>query len=147
MDDETLTPFVDALSASLIIMILVAISFILQNITSIRDVAKQHVVDSKVEEEDGSPIKFNDPLSVDHENNEILFILNFKLADNDIKIIREELMSYERVKITIGGKQSERKMTANLIRFLAMMQLPRESNVETTIVPSRSTVSKLSWSN
>ena len=84
MDDETLTPFVDALSASLIIMILIAISFILQNAIAIHESAKEFV-DFEIEEEEYNPIDFRRPIKINIEKGEILFLVNFKLNKDEIE--------------------------------------------------------------
>ena len=81
MNDEALTPFVDALSASLIIMILIAISFILQNAIAINASAKEFV-DVQVKDNDYNPITFRPALKVDIESREILFLVNFDLDNN-----------------------------------------------------------------
>jgi len=144
VDDETLTPFVDALSASLIIMILIAISFILQNAIVIGSSAK-NFVDFQVEEETYSPIEFRRPLRVDIEKKEILFIVNFELTEEEISAIREDMLQYPKVNLHIKSKQSERKSTANLIRFISMIDLPKQIVVSTKIEASTTTTSHLTW--
>jgi hypothetical protein len=145
VDDETLTPFVDALSASLIIMILIAISFILQNAIAIHESAK-NFVDFKINEESFSPVSFRRPLKIDIKNKEILFLVNFELNKEEIEEIRNEIMQYSTLNLHVKSKQSDRKSTANLIRFLSMIDLPKNISVKTHIEPSKSTVSYLIWS-
>jgi hypothetical protein len=145
VDDETLTPFVDALSASLIIMILIAISFILQNAIAIHESAKEFV-DFKIDEEEYNPIAFRRPVKIDFENNKILFLVNFELNEKEIETIRSQILQNATLTISVNSKQNDRKSTANLIRFLSMMDLPSSIFVKTNIEQSKSTVSYLTWS-
>ena len=145
MDDETLTPFVDALSASLIIMILIAISFILQNAIAIHESAKEFV-DFEIEEEEYNPIDFRRPIKINIEKGEILFLVNFKLNKDEIETIRNEILKNPTLSINVKSKRSERKSTVNLIRFLSMMNLPDSISIKTNIESSKSTVSYLTWS-
>jgi hypothetical protein len=145
VDDETLTPFVDALSASLIIMILIAISFILQNAIAIHESAKEFV-DFEIDEESYTPIAFRRPIKIDYESKEILFLVNFELNEEEVTKIRNEILQNTTLTLHVKSKQSDRKSTANLIRFLSMMDLPKNISVKTHIETSKSTVSYLTWS-
>lgn len=145
MDDETLTPFVDALSASLIIMILIAISFILQNAIAIHESAKEFV-DFEIDEENYTPIAFRRPIKIDYESKAVLFLVNFELNEEEVTRIRNEILQNATLTLHVKSKQSDRKSTANLIRFLSMMNLPKNISVKTHIDISKSTVSYLTWS-
>lgn len=145
MDDETLTPFVDALSASLIIMILIAISFILQNSIAI-DQSARAFVDLQIEEKKYSPVVFAKPLRVDMEKREILYLSNFELTDEEINLIRNDIVQHKTLSIYIESKQSDKKNTANLVRFIAMLNLPQEISVKTRITRSKTIIDHLRWS-
>ena len=145
MDDETLTPFVDALSASLIIMILIAISFILQNSIAI-DQSARAFVDLQIEEKKYSPVVFAKPLHVDIKKREILYLSNFELTDEEINLIRSDIVQYKTLSIYIESKQSDKKNTANLLRFIAMLDLPQEISIKTRITRSKTIIDHLRWS-
>ncbi len=132
MNDEALTPFVDALSASLIIMILIAISFILQNAIAINQSAKEFV-DVQIEGNDYNPVTFRPALKVDIDVRAILFLVNFDLDDVTKNKIREEIINYTALTVTIRTRQSDRQSTANIIRFINMMDLPQDIQVTTVI--------------
>lgn len=145
MDDETLTPFVDALSASLVIMVLVSICFTLQNIISIRDSAKQ-VVDIKSEENgNNSPVIFRPALEFNLEDRYINYYINFKLTQENISKLKSQLEGAKQLKITIKSKQSQNKSTSNLINFITLLELPPELKVTTSIEKSDLYYSKLEW--
>jgi hypothetical protein len=145
VDDEALTPFVDALSASLIIMILVAISFILQSAIAINESAKAFI-DFEIKNENHTPIFFREPLNIDFEKKEITFLINFELNEEEIAQIKSDLLQKSTLSLRIKSKQPDRQSTANIIRFLSMIDLPEGISVKTSIEPTKSTVSYLIWS-
>ena len=145
MDDETLTPFVDALSATLIIMILVAISFILQTALSL-EASARGFVDIPIISKHYTPIDFKQPLRVDVDKREILYLVNFILNDDDILKIKDSLANKKEFKIVVYTNQTEEKATVNILRFLSMIELSSDVNVTTKIILSRSLVGRLTWS-
>jgi hypothetical protein len=145
MGDETLTPFVDALSATLIIMILVAISFILQTALSLEATARGFV-DVPIISKLYTPIEFKKPLLVNVDKREILYLVNFTLNDDDILKIKDSLANKKEFKVIIYTNQTEQKATVNILRFLSMIKLSSDVNVTTTIIQSRSLVGRLTWS-
>lgn len=145
MDDETLTPFVDALSASLIVMVLIAISFILQNAIALNDSAQSYV-DVSVKDDAYSPIFFRKPVKIDFDKKEILFLVNFELTEIEIENLRNELLQYSSLNFRIESRETDKKSTASLIRFILMMSLPKDIPITTEIKQTKNTLSKLIWS-
>jgi hypothetical protein len=146
MDDETLMPFVDALSASLIIMILVVISFILQTTLSLEASAKGFVAIA-MNSKNYTPIEFNRPLRIDIDKKEVLYLINFTLNKEEILKIKSSMIKESEVIIIIHTNQSVEKATVNLVRFYKMIKLPPEINIKSKIIHSESVVDRLTWSD
>jgi hypothetical protein len=146
VNDDTLTPFVDALSASLCVMVLVSISFIVQNTLQLVSAAKGHVEKSIIKS-DQIPIKFNLPIAIDLSKNEITYASNFRLTETEIEYIRQDIDNFGKVKIVLMSNQSQAKSTANLIRFLLMLKLADGMPIETEIIEISSPVSLLKWAD
>jgi hypothetical protein len=152
VDDEALTPFVDALSATLIIMVLVAISFILQTTLSLETSARNFV---NTPAESAIPIKktaynpfnFQRPLRIDTDKKEILYFINFTLSYEDILNIKKSISSEKILNIMIRSNQSQEKATINMLRFIKLINLPKAIEIKTEIIESGSTVNRLTWSN
>ena len=152
MDDETLTPFVDALSATLIIMVLVAISFILQTTLSLEASARNFMSISDggfttVERTPYNPFDFQRPLRIDTDKKELLYFINFTLSNEDILNIKTSMSNEKTLNIMMRSNQSQEKATINMLRFIQLMSLPKAIEIKTEIIESGSTVNRLTWSN
>lgn len=146
MDDQTLAPFVDALASALIMMVLVAVFFLLQSMSSIAASAKLYTVSIDKNVKQFSPIVFHKPLKVDLDKNELLYVLNFELELDDIKAIRNEILAAKKeVKVIVKSDDIEKKVMVNLLRFLHQIDLPKEQKVKTVFAKSNSTISKIIW--
>ena len=147
MDDNTLAPFVDALASALIMMVLVAVFFLLQSITSIAESAKLYTVSpNTLEEKRFSPIFFHKALRVDLEKNEILYMSNFNLTPETLEKVKQELIeATTEVTLTFYSNDSDTKITANLLRFLGQLDLPRDKVPKIAFAESESTISKIIW--
>jgi hypothetical protein len=144
MDDETLTPFVDALSATLIIMVLVCISFIVQSALTVADSARKYT-EIKVSEDESVPIEFNSPLKIDLEKNELVYLVNFEMNQDEITLIKKDLEGVSSVEFVVSSKDTEKKSVANLFRFLIALNLSKEVTVRTKIVRIDESLSKITW--
>lgn len=147
MDDNTLAPFVDALASALIMMVLVAVFFLLQSITSIAESAKLYTVSpNTLEEKKFSPIFFHKALKVNLEKNEILYMSNFDLTPEELDKVKQEISeATTEVKLTIQSNDSDTKTTANLLRFLGQLDLPSGKVPKIIFAESESTISKIIW--
>lgn len=148
MDDETLAPFVDALASALIIMVLVALFFLLQSATSLSSSAKLMTVSVSPVAEDRplfTPISYRKPISVDFDDNKIVYLLNFELSEADREKLKEVVSKHRNVVFTFYSNDVDTKITANMIRFLIELALPQEINVKTIIEKSDSSLSKVRW--
>jgi hypothetical protein len=146
MDDDTLTPFVDALSATLIIMVLVSISFIVQSALTVADSARKYT-EVKLDEDESVPIEFNKPLKIDIDKNELIYLVNFELTPEEVKAIKDDFYGSKSVEFVVRSKDSDKKAAANLLRFLIALNLSKEINVKTRIVQMDESLSKITWSN
>lgn len=145
MDDEALAPFVDALASSLIVMVLVCIFFLIQTSTAITSAAKLESVVNLEEKEHYSPIVFRDIFRSDLAENEFEYVVNFKLKENFIAQIKDNIGDAQALTIIIESRDSEKKSAVNILRFLQFMQLPKHIKIKTEIQGSNSVLSKLRW--
>jgi hypothetical protein len=148
MDDETLAPFVDALASALIIMVLVAIFFLLQTATSLESAAKVMSISEKPVEEDRplfNPVIFRKPMSVDLANNHIVYLVNFELNEQQLEEVRNDMLQGQTINISFYSNDKEMKTTANLIRFLMKLNLPKDVSIQTSIQTSDSSLSQVKW--
>lgn len=148
MDDETLAPFVDALTTALIIMVLVAMFFLLQSVAAISSSAKLMTVSSAPVEEDRpyfNPIVFRKPVSVNFPANEIVYLINFELKADELSQLKEVLMKYKQVNFVFYSNDTDTKIVANMVHFLGALALPAEIKVVTRIEKSDSSLSKVKW--
>jgi len=145
MKDSSLGPFVDALASALIMMVLVAVFFLVQSITSIEKSAKLYTVGTLAEDK-YSPIVFRRPLKVDIEKNELIYLLNFDIKPEDILAIRNKMIASEKeITVTFISGDSDKKTTVNMLRFLLQLDLPDDVNLNTIFVKTNSTISKITW--
>ena len=145
MDDEALAPFVDALASSLIVMVLVCIFFLIQTATAISSAAKLESVANVEDKEYYSPISYREIFSSDLTNNEFKYVVNFKLTKEFIGQIKDKLADAKKVKIVVETRDSEKKSTVNILRFLQYLALPKKIKIKTEILKSNSVLSKLRW--
>lgn len=144
MDDDTLAPFVDALSSALIIMVLVSIFFMLQTATSLSSAARQQSLND-IEEHDSSPIIYQDIVRANLEEHQFEYLINFKLEKEFVEKIRAQLVDAKSVKIAIHSRDNSRKNTVNLMRLLAYLKLPPEIKVQTSMQLSTNVTSTVKW--
>lgn len=144
MDDETLTPFVDLLSGTLVIMLLVAMSFIIQGAVIVTDSARKYT-QIKIEEDESSPIEFNRILKIDLDKNEIVYLVNFELTPEEVESIKKDLSGLKSVEFIVSSKDTEKKSVANLFLFLTALKLSKELEVRTKIVSIDESLSKITW--
>lgn len=144
MDDDTLAPFVDALSSALILMVLVSIFFMLQTATSLSSAAKQQSLND-IQENAYSPIMYHDVMRSNLDEHEFSYLVNFKLNKDFIEDIRAQMLDAKKVKITIYSRDDVKKNTVNLIRLLKYLQLPAQIKVETSMQPSTDVLSTVKW--
>lgn len=148
MDDDTLAPFVDALASALIMMVLVSIFFLIQTATSITTSAKLHTINShEVDEQNPlfTPIVYRDVVEYELENNKFKYVVNFKMEDKYVALIKQSLVDAKEIKIIIESNDSQKKSVVNIITFLDSIKLPAGVKVKTEINKSDSVLSKLSW--
>ena len=144
MDDDTLAPFVDALSSALIIMVLVSIFFMLQTATSLSSAARQQSLND-IAEHDSSPIIYQDIVRANLEEHQFEYLINFKLEKEFVEKIRAQLVDAKSVKIAIHSRDNSRKNTVNLMRLLAYLKLPPEIKVQTSMQLSTNVTSTVKW--
>ncbi|ROV59502.1 hypothetical protein EGH82_13460 [Vibrio ponticus] len=144
MNDDSLAPFVDALASSLIVMVLVCIFFLIQTSATITSAAKMEAV-VEVEDQAYTPIVYREIFGSDLENKEIKYVVNFKLEPQLVEQIRAQLNDVENVKVIIESRDSEKKSAVNIMRFLAILDLPEAMKITTEIVESKSVISKVRW--
>ncbi|WED20666.1 hypothetical protein L3Q72_08380 [Vibrio sp. JC009] len=144
MDDDTLAPFVDALSSALILMVLVSIFFMLQTATSLSSAAKQHSIND-IDENKYSPIVYHDVMRANLDEHQFEYLINFKLEKEFIEQIRSQMLEAKKVKIIIHSRDDVKKNTVNLMRLLAYLKLPSEIKVETSMQTTTNVLSTVEW--
>lgn len=144
MDDDTLAPFVDALSSALIMMVLVSIFFMLQSATSLNAAAQKASLND-FQESEYNPIVYHEVMRSNLEGHQFEYLINFKLEQEFIDSIREQLLEAQKVKFTIYSRDDLKKSTVNLIRLLKYLQLPSHIKVETSMQPTTNVLSKVKW--
>lgn len=144
MNDETLAPFVDALSSALIVMVLVSIFFMLQTATSLSSAAKEQSLND-IQDHNRSPIVYRDVMRSNLDENQFEYLINFKLEAEFLEKIRAQMVNAEHVKFTVYSRDSARKNTVNLMRLLAYLKLPSKLKVETSMQSTTDVLSKISW--
>lgn len=144
MDDDTLAPFVDALSSGLIVMVLVSIFFMLQTATSLTSAAKQMTLNN-INENRYTPIVYHDVKRVDLEAHKFNYLINFKLEPELIELIKLQMIEATKVKFTIYSRDDDKKNTVNLLRLLAYLQLPSTIKVETSMQSTTEVLSTVQW--
>ncbi|MDV7105621.1 hypothetical protein R3X26_14535 [Vibrio sp. TH_r3] len=144
MDDDTLAPFVDALSSALIMMVLVSIFFMLQTATSLNSAAKQQSLND-IQEQSNTPIVFHDVLRSNLEEQQFEYLVNFKLEKQFVETIRAQILQASSVKFIIYSRDDARKNTVNFLRLLAYLKLPPHIKVETEMQSSKNVLSLLKW--
>lgn len=144
MDDDTLAPFVDALSAALILMVLVSIFFMLQTATSLGSAAKQQSLND-IDEKRYNPIVFHDVLRSNIDEHQFEYLINFRLEKEMVEQIRAQMLKGKKVKVTIQSRDDLRKNTVNLMRFLAYLKLPSQIKVETSMQSTTNVLSTVKW--
>ncbi|MGX9416358.1 hypothetical protein ACXJY6_12770 [Vibrio sp. RC27] len=144
MDDDSLAPFVDALSSALIIMVLVCIFFMLQTATSLSSAARQHTLNN-IEEEDKSPIIYQQIIRANLDEHQFDYLINFKLEKEFVEQIKAQLQGANKVEIVIQSRDNNRKNTVNLMRFLAYLKLPSDIKVHTSMKITNNVVSTVKW--
>lgn len=144
MDDDTLAPFVDALSSALILMVLVSIFFMLQTATSLSSAAKQQSLND-LNETPFDPIAYHDVLRPDLERHQFNYLINFKLEDDFVAKVREQMLGAREVKITIYSRDNVKKNTVNLIRLLTHLKLPPQIKVKTAMQTTTDVLSTVKW--
>ena len=147
-DESSMAAFVDALSAALMIMVLIALFFLLQSATSVIDLAKTvPVTFISVDEEvpPFNPVVFRPPLRVDLDAQQIVYLLNFRLEPDQIAAVNDSIRDYRSLHVRIASSETPEKVTAMLIRFLGVIENPLEKDITTTFEIVTDTVSILSW--
>lgn len=144
MNDDTLAPFVDALSSALIMMVLVSIFFMLQTATSLNSAAKQTSLND-FQENKYNPIVYHDVMRSNLDEHQFEYLVNFKLEQSFIDKIKSQMLEAKKVKITIYSRDDIKKSTVNLIRLLKYLQLPPHIKVETSMQPTTNVLSKVQW--
>ena len=144
MDDDSLAPFVDALSSALIMMVLVSIIFMLQTATFLNSAAKQQSLND-IQEQDTTPIVFHDVMRSNLDEHQFEYLVNFKLEKDFVAQIRAQMLQANSVKIIIHSRDNAKKNTVNLLRLLAYLKLPPQIKVETEMQPSTNVLSILEW--
>ncbi|WP_375749703.1 hypothetical protein [Vibrio sp. HN007] len=144
MDDDTLAPFVDALSSALIMMVLVGIFFMLQTATSLNSAAQEASLND-FQESEYNPIVYHEVMRSDLDEHQFEYLINFKLEPEFVESIRGQLLEAQKVKFTIYSRDDLKKSTVNLIRLLKYLQLPSHIKVETSMQPTTNVLSKVKW--
>jgi hypothetical protein len=147
-DESSMAAFVDALSAALMIMVLISLFFMLNSATAVIDLAKRvPVTFISVDEEAPpfNPVVFRPPIRLDLDAQQIVYLLNFRLDSEQIAAINDSIRDYRSLHVRIVSSETPEKVTAMLIRFLSIIENPLEKDITTTFEIVTDNVSILSW--
>lgn len=148
MNDDTLAPFVDALTSALIIMVLVSIFFLVQTATSITQSAKLVTITNNNIDEGTplfTPITYRDVVEYSLDEDLFRYIVNFKLDSVHRDLIAAKLKDATYLMITIKSNDDKRKSAVNILKFIETMNISPGIEVHTEVLPSNSVLSSLSW--
>jgi len=143
--DDALAPFVDVLASSLIIMVLVCLFFLIQTTSSISASARLEVVATVPNVDHFSPIHFREIIDSDMDNNNFRYVVNFELKDELIALIDAKISDKSEMKVIVESKDTVRKSTVNLSRFLQALDLPEKMKIKTQIIQVNSVLSTVRW--